>query len=46
MDYPQLAGNLQKYREMQDWAISEGIKNISEYDSFVLKDLTNTGINE
>lgn len=44
MDYPQLAGNLQKYREMQDWAISEGIKNISEYDSFVLKDLTNTGI--
>lgn len=44
MDYPNYANTLQKYRELQDWAVSEGIKDIDEYDSFILKDLTGTGI--
>lgn len=44
MDYPYYAANLQRFRELQDWAISTGIQDVNEFTNSVLKDLTNTGI--
>ena len=44
MDYPTYVTSLSQYREKQDWAISTGIENVVENHSYVMRDITNTGI--
>lgn len=44
LNEPSRITELSKYRSNQEAAIAEGVKDVQVYDSFVLKDLTGTGI--
>lgn len=46
LNCPSRVCELQKYRELQDWSVSEGIINTSVNSSFVTKDINDTGINK